>query len=97
MIDYSPEEISTMFKNYLGSNVGLYISSKLSRNAKNAHKVLIAFCDLCLLESFYEATRAQKKQIKDLFLKTPVTVETPDTAKLINKGREEFLEILSYF
>ena len=97
MIDYSPEEIKTMFKNYLGSNVGLYISSKLSRTAKNAHKVLIAFCDLCLLESFYEATRSQKKQIKELFLNTPVTVENPDTASLIDKGREEFLEILSYF
>ena len=97
MIDYSPEEISTMFKNYLGSNVGLYISSMLPRSAKNAHKVLIAFCDLCLLESFYEATRAQKKQIKELFLNTPVIQETAQNASLISKGREEFLEILSYF
>ena len=52
--------------------------------------------EMCIRDS-YEATRSQKKQIKELFLNTPVTVETPDTAKLIDKGREEFLEILSYF
>ena len=97
MIDYSSEEISTMFQNYLGSNVGLYISSKLSRGAKNAHKVLIAFCDLCLLESYYEATRAQKKQIKELFTATPIIEETPENKQQIDSGRQEFLEILSYF
>ena len=97
MIDYSPEEIQTMFENYLGSNVGLYISSKLSRTAKNAHKVLIAFCDLCLLESFYDATRAQKKQIKELFLNTPVSIAAASDKAKIDSGRAEFLEILSYF
>ena len=96
-MDYSNSEIQTSFQNYLGSNVGLYVQSHLSRTAKNATKFMIAFCDLCLIESHYEATRAQKKFIKDLFLALPVTNAAASNKAKIDSGRAEFLEILSYF